>query len=205
MQRAVDSVRAQEVKPREIVVVLDKDRRGAAHARNVGIQRASGSWIAWLDDDDELLPNHLRVLVSGIVRSGADLVYSCMEVVGGRDPLAVDSGNGAWVNPCGVQFGPAQERHLRERGNFIPVTYMVRAELARQVDGMPPSGGMGAEEDYMFLIRLLDAGAKLHHIPEITWRYHIHGANLGGMGIGGPPGTGASNPVFQIPLRKGKE
>lgn len=197
LQRAITSVENQVVSPREIVVVIDRDRQGAAFARNLGLERARGGWIAWLDDDDEMLPNHIRVLIAGSVHSGADLIYSCMEVVGGRDPLAVDGGGGAWVNPCGVQFGPIQEHHMRRHGNFIPVTYMVRAELARQVGGMPPSGGMGLEEDYQFLIRLLDAGAKFHHVPTVTWRYHIHGANLGGMGVGGPVGTGASNPIFK--------
>lgn len=200
LQRALASVASQTMHPREIVVVTDRDRKGAAFARNTGMERASGAWIAWLDDDDEMLPNHLRTLIAGSVRSGADLIYTCMEVVGGRDPLAVDSGEGAWVNPCGVQFGPIQEHHMRRHGNFIPVTYMVRSRLAKQVGGMPPSGGMGAEEDYQFLIRLLDAGARFHHVPTVTWRYHIHGANLGGVGVNGPEGSGASNPIF----RRGK-
>ena len=35
------------------------EQRGAGHARNAGIERASHDWIAFLDSDDEWLPDHL--------------------------------------------------------------------------------------------------------------------------------------------------
>ncbi len=38
--------------PRLVVIPLQKNR-GAAGARNLGVERAKGSWIAFLDDDDE--------------------------------------------------------------------------------------------------------------------------------------------------------
>ena len=35
---------------------------GHAHARNVGLSAATGDWVKYLDDDDELYPNCLEVL-----------------------------------------------------------------------------------------------------------------------------------------------
>ena len=109
-------------------------------------------WVAWLDDDDELLPCHLAALVDAGERLDADLVYSYAEFVGGRDPLAT-SVNGRLVTPLGVPFGAEQERHIREVGNFIPVTNLVNAGLARRVGGFPqpnsfPAVASGDCEDY---------------------------------------------------------
>ena len=40
------------------VIVLEKNV-GVAEARNIGVRRANGDWIALLDDDDEWLPNKI--------------------------------------------------------------------------------------------------------------------------------------------------
>ena len=194
-ERALASVRAQTVLPADTIVVVDDQLRGAAWARNQGLARVRTRWVAWLDDDDELFPQHLEALLVGQGVSGADLVYSYPEFVGvdehgrpARDPLAV-SQDGVWVKPFGVPFGPEQENHLRYQGNFIPVTYLADAAKVRAAGGFPPSGGKGMEEDYQLLINLLNDGATFHHVAEITWRYHFHDANTGG----GVTGTGASN------------
>jgi glycosyltransferase involved in cell wall biosynthesis len=188
LQRALLSVQRQEIPPVDCFVKLDSERRGAAWARNQLLDWVQTEWLAWLDDDDELLPNHLKVLRRGARASRADLVYSYPEFVGGRDPLAT-SKNDKLVSPYGVRFGEEQAAHLRAWGNFIPVTYLVRTEIARRVGGMPEAGtfktstyaGVSGDcEDYGFLLRLLDAGAKFHHVPAVTWRYHFHESNLGG-------------------------
>ena len=105
--RAVESVRNQEYKDFELIVVSDgstdetdtvmeeyteKDRRikychymhaqGANHARNVGVMESSGEYIAFLDDDDEWYPNKLTKqlqVFEGDKRIG--LVYSAIRII----------------------------------------------------------------------------------------------------------------------------
>jgi len=79
-KRAIKSVLAQILRPKEIIVVDDgstdntqqlqndfphviyiyQKNRGVAAARNTGIQNARSEWIAFLDSDDEFHPQKLQ-------------------------------------------------------------------------------------------------------------------------------------------------
>lgn len=190
LTRALDSVAAQIVPPGAVVVQEDRERRGAAWARNAALERVGTSWVAWLDDDDELLPNHVKVLVRAANQTGADLVYSYAEFVGGPDPLSSVDPQGRFApNPVNVPWSSYADLWLRTRGNFIPVTYLVRADLVRQVGGFPEPYSFEHPqndcEDLGLLLLLLDAGALFYHVPGVrTWRYHVWEGNLGGRGAG---------------------
>lgn len=189
LERALRSVLTQTVTPATISVYVDRDRKGAAAARNAAVQDVSTEWIAFLDDDDEFLVNHLKKLLAGANFSQADLIYTYAEFVGRPDPLAV------WINgqliaePINVPWCPQAERSLREQGNFIPVTNLVRTSAVITVGGFPEpgtfctQGGSDDCEDYGLLLRLLDAGFTFYHVVGVrTWRYHVWGGNTGGRG-----------------------
>lgn len=191
LERALHSVATQQLLPARVIVQLDVDRQGAATTRNKALALVDTEWTAWLDDDDELLANHLRVLVRGANRSGADLVYSYAEFVDGPDPLAGPNAAGEWTpNPINCPHTSHSDLWLRTNGNFIPCCYIARTSIMRQVGGFPEPWSMpdvrhSADcEDYLMLINMLRVGARFHHVVGVrTWRYHYHDGNLGGRGV----------------------
>lgn len=184
MERAVRSVKAQTRQPDQVVVEYDNERSGAAAARNRALARVTCDYVAWLDDDDELLPTHLRTLMRlveyprGRFDPYPDLVYPAPRMSGGQDPTAVTVG-GQLQLPWGVRFGPEQAAYLRRQGSFIPMTHLVRTEVVRAIGGFQDGyyvDGRYRGEDEDYLIRLLDAGAVFEHVDRRTWIWHAHPA-----------------------------
>lgn len=83
-----DSGRPLEVGLPEAVTTLDTSgRRGAAHARNLGMAATRAPFVAFLDDDDVWLDGHLRHALDALAARPDRGVYSCRGLVirgGGR-------------------------------------------------------------------------------------------------------------------------
>lgn len=57
----------------EKVSVITMDDRGVSAARNAGLERAAGEYIAFVDADDRIHPLMLEVLYRNLVQSGSDI------------------------------------------------------------------------------------------------------------------------------------
>jgi hypothetical protein len=190
LDHALRSIVTQQVKPGAVVVKCDVERQGAYWARNEAIKEVKTDWIGTLDDDDILLPNHIKVLVRGLNRTPEpDMCFSYARFVGGRDPLACIIGQRLIPEPINVPWDNLAHFSFRRYGNFIPCCYLLRTELVRQVGGFPAPYSMpevtngGECEDYLLLIKMLDAGARFHHVCGVrTWEYRFHDTNTGGRG-----------------------
>jgi glycosyltransferase involved in cell wall biosynthesis len=176
LTRAVSSVAAQTLQPSEHIISTDQTHAGAAATRNRALYHASTTWVAFLDDDDELLPQHLDVLLQNAMRSGATVVYSGCRVLDPKGmviPLREEWG----------RFGEAFDGELLKRKAYLPVTSLVHTTLAKQALFGPPAAAPDSDyDDWGFYLRLLGLGAAFLHVPEVTWIWHHHGNNTSGRG-----------------------
>lgn len=57
------------------VRLITADRRGVSHARNLGLEAASGEWIAFADADDYVSPRIYETLLQTAQRTESDFVF----------------------------------------------------------------------------------------------------------------------------------
>lgn len=160
-ERAVRSAQAQTFDQCRVLVQLDADREGAAATRNRALEAVETDWVAFLDDDDLLYPEHLRQCARAARLNGADVVYPGYDCDGGPDP----------VGCFGVPFDGA----LLERRNFIPVTVLARTEAVRAAGGFQPHPDEHGDpcEDWGLWLSMHRMGATFYHLPQKTWQWNL--------------------------------
>lgn len=165
--RALASVSAQTVLPDAVAIAIDRDHDGVWVTRARSVAMADTRWVAFLDDDDEWLPTHCERLLACQAETGADLVYSCFESVPpGWTELGI----------CGPPFDPEHPPAT------VTITVLVDRQLASTVElGPPDPGWRNALDDQLLLQGALALGAKVAHLPEVTWRYHMDGKHTSGQ------------------------
>jgi glycosyltransferase involved in cell wall biosynthesis len=147
------------------VRAVRQSRRGYIPARNRAARLATGSWLAFLDADDEWAPDKLAkqcALIDG--RSG--LIYTDRVNIGDVDRVAPLQS--ASIKHC---EGAAFEDLLLE--NFITLSsvLMERAWFDR-LDGF--CEGLGGCEDWDLWLRYAAAGGLLRCCPEPLTLYRWH-------------------------------
>lgn len=138
-------------------IATDLDGRGPAAVRNELAAAATTEWLAFVDDDDRLDPDHLATLITWSVE--ADVVYTLCRVEG-RD----------WL--------PDHDCHLKHLHEFntIPVTSLVRRDLFLDAGGFP----LGVRDEDWQLWRTLHAlYARFVCVHHTTWTYRFHQVGRG--------------------------
>lgn len=170
LHRALDSVLMQERPVDAISVSVDHQRRGSALNRTRALSGVGTEWTALLDDDDEWLPEHIRLLMEHAEETGADVVYPWFTVPEGWDP---------WPEREGQPF----DEELLRTQNYIPITVLARTDLLWSAGGFTvkdPSNTDSLCDDWGTWEKLLASGAKFSHLNRRTWLWHWHGGNTSG-------------------------
>ncbi|MGX1701059.1 glycosyltransferase family 2 protein [Microbacterium sp. NPDC055357] len=155
------------------IIVWTGGRRGGGHARNRGVQSASGRFVAFLDDDDEWTPNKLDDQLA-LARKAPD---DRRVVVGGRHVhVAPDASTTSAPGPVeliAAQQGVAEYLFRRRRpsigrASMYTSTLLCHRALAEQV---PWREDLRRHQDWDWLVRLGDVdGICFVQAPTVVTR-----------------------------------
>jgi glycosyltransferase involved in cell wall biosynthesis len=199
LQEALESIAAQTVLPREVIVVDDGENpvtpeivarfsplcrlirqpgQGVQAARNAGVRAARAEWIALLDDDDLYRPTYLASCEPAMLDARSDII-ACDHRKFNRytqaDKTNFESApQGYWATipfqkGCWTYIGRFPVEQLLQFIPFYPSQLMMRRALYDATGGFDPRLRGVVSEDIDFLVRLLSAGQL-----SVIWAAHIH-------------------------------
>ena len=147
---------------------------GPSKPRNVGIAKATGKYIAFVDDDDVWLPKKLEIQVR-ILEENPDfgLVHSCCEVIN-EDGVLQNIIVGRPGKPD-VKHGDVKMRMMGNWTVMMPTSF-VRKEVVDKVgffNEIMPSAG----EDTEFWTRC-SFETKFYYLDQPLVLYRIHNKNI---------------------------
>jgi glycosyltransferase involved in cell wall biosynthesis len=184
--RAIDSVLRQTHQEIEVIVVVDRPNQDtltavqsvndsrvrlivnaysptAGGARNAGADHATGEWIAFLDDDDEWLPNKLERQIA-FASGRTPALVSCLSRVVTPSATYI-SPQVTYDNSTPLDEYLFDRRSLFGGTGFIQTSsYLLPRQLFDRVRFDPES----PHDDWAFLLRLSkQVGARIETVPEV--------------------------------------
>lgn len=180
--RALTSIAGSVTVPAAISIAVDHAHAGSAVTRNRALYAATTRWVAPVDDDDEVRPEHFAELFAAAEETGADVVYTgCTPV--GPDGLEIP------LREEWGRFGMPFDGDLLRQRSYLPVTSLLRTELVHLAGGWrcPPGS---PHDDWGLYVELLNAGATFLHVPKLTWIWWHSG-----YGTPGVPGNTSGDPT----------
>lgn len=180
---ALDSVVYQTYRPIEVIVVDDgstdnsaaiaqaypevqyfyQPNQGVSVARNRGIAAAKGEFIAFLDSDDEWMPDKLRIQISEMLNHPEVGITGTWYL----NYLEPEAELPSWFDV---------KRHLGATALLGPPTLVVRPAVFEQVGTFSPAYRTG--EDTEWLLRAKDYNITFKTIPQVLTRRRLHGHNI---------------------------
>lgn len=140
---------------------------GGSLARNKGISLAHGSFISFLDDDDEYKPEKIEKQVKFMIEKDYDLTFSNMIMYNTR---------GTVVDYRDYKDIPAFDKesllhyHLMKHMTGTP-TFMFKAEKLREIGGF---GDVKMGQEFYLMMKSIESELKIGYFPECDVKVYKH-------------------------------
>ena len=140
------------------VRVISVSNGGQSKARNFGAAASRASYLAFLDQDDYFLPDHLERLLKH--KSAADLIYGDVRVVYSGSEIEIPNYSARVAKPASKNASDLFAQNL----HILPSAMLVKRETFLELRGFDEK--LRGFEDDDLVVRFLLAGKSLERIDK---------------------------------------
>jgi len=151
---------------------------GAPASRNRGIERATGEFFLFSEDDLEIGPNHLEILLEHMRSSGADIIAGrrVWMRIGETKEKALERAKHIRKPVVDFRWLDHNSTAITDEDTTVPLvdaTMLVRRDVTQKVRYYEPFGGSSTwREDTDFQIQALKLGFVIVFCPHVCAFHH---------------------------------
>lgn len=154
-----------------VKVHFSDTNRGVSHASNCALAMASGDFLVLLDHDDILEEQALFRVAEAWLSDRPDVLYS--------DEILTEADG---HSPRQFVYRPAFSPEFLRGHPYIVHLVGFRPMLLREIGGFDES--LHISQDYDLILRATEKARKVVHLPEILYRWRVHGGSAGHRRMG---------------------
>lgn len=147
------------------IQVIHKENGGVTAARRMGVESAKGEYIVFVDADDKLLPNALRILYQAITNNNADEVIARFQTMTGNRSPIVFEGEIKDLKPL--------LKAIIEWRNHFPILWAVIYRKSILDDCLLTPREIIEGEDLLMQIQILMKRPKVYFIKDCVYAYNV--------------------------------
>ncbi|MBI0537912.1 glycosyltransferase [Roseomonas sp. KE2513] len=155
---------------------LAERRPGISHARNRGVEEATGEFLSFVDDDIIVEEGAIAALLTALQETGASATFGCCLGVP-EAPCSEEALH--FLGPYSRDLGPVRRDVTAARAHLgTGLSLMPRAILAARQPPFDPALGLLGGEDAAMIRELAEEGHRFVYEPASIGHEHVSLARL---------------------------
>lgn len=150
-----------------VTYIQNEVNKGSAETRNIGIKKATGKYITFLDDDDVYLPNKIKNQVEHMIEKESDYSITDLDLYNENEKL-IEKRTRQYIkkNDQESLFRYHLMHHITGTD-----TLMFKKDYLLDIGGFPP---INIGDEFYLMQRAIEAGGVFSYLPLCDVKAYIH-------------------------------
>ena len=150
-----------------IIYIQNEVNKGSAETRNIGIRRATGNYITFLDDDDVYLPRKIQNQVEHMLENSSDYCITDLELYDENERL-VEKRTRNYIKEKNAEA--LFRYHLMYHITGTD-TLMFKRDYLLSIGGFPP---INVGDEFYLMQKAIEADGKFSYLPICDVKAYVH-------------------------------
>ncbi len=156
------------------IKVVHQSNKGLPHARNAGLDIATGDYIGFIDSDDTIHRDMYQTLISAAEQTSADMAVCNCSIFNKNGVKAISQRFGAKT----MAYADGEGLQWYDYAMDSACTKVYKHEIIKNFELRFEDKSIVAQEDFWFLIRYCSHISRIVSVPDAFYQYRERGSSI---------------------------
>jgi glycosyltransferase involved in cell wall biosynthesis len=188
-EKTAEIIKKIDNKCSNLIYIQNERNMGSAKTRNIGISKASGDYITFLDDDDIYKPNKINKQLDFMIKNNLDMCFTDLILKNEAEKIV---GHRTRDDLKNFHTDELLKYHIMHHLTGTD-TFMYKAELLCEIGGFDL---VDIGDEFYLMLKTIESGAKIGYLADCDVIAYVHNSQ-GGLSTGNNKVAG-ENSLFEF-------